>query len=40
MLEPVVAAVVAYFLLGETLIPLQILGGALVLAGVVMVQTA
>ena len=40
MLEPVVAAVVAYLLLGETLIPLQIVGGALVLAGVVMVQTA
>lgn len=39
MLEPVVAAVVAYVLLGEILIPLQILGGALVLAGVVMVQT-
>lgn len=39
MLEPVVAAVVAYLLLGETLIPLQILGGALVLAGVVVVQT-
>ncbi|MBI4736372.1 MAG: EamA family transporter [candidate division NC10 bacterium] len=39
MLEPVVAAAVAYFLLGETLIPLQILGGALVLAGVVVVQT-
>ncbi len=39
MLEPVVAAVVAYALLGETLNPLQILGGALVLAGVVMVQT-
>lgn len=39
MLEPVVAAVVAYLLLGETLIPLQILGGILVLAGVVVVQT-
>jgi drug/metabolite transporter (DMT)-like permease len=39
MLEPVIATGVAYFLLGETLIPLQILGGALVLAGVVMVQT-
>jgi drug/metabolite transporter (DMT)-like permease len=39
MLEPVVAAVVAYLLLGETLIPLQILGGVLVLAGVVVVQT-
>jgi drug/metabolite transporter (DMT)-like permease len=39
-LEPVIAAVVAYLILGETLIPLQILGGALVLVGVVIVQTA
>jgi DME family drug/metabolite transporter len=39
MLEPVVAAVVAYVLLGETLNPVQILGGVFVLAGVVMVQT-
>jgi drug/metabolite transporter (DMT)-like permease len=35
----VVATAVAYLLLGEILIPLQILGGVLVLAGVVMVQT-
>jgi drug/metabolite transporter (DMT)-like permease len=39
-LEPVIAAVAAYLILGETLLPLQILGGGLVLAGVVMVQTA
>lgn len=39
MLEPVVATVAAYFVLGETLLPLQILGGGLVLAGVVVVQT-
>jgi drug/metabolite transporter (DMT)-like permease len=39
MLEIVVAAVVAFFLLGETLNPIQILGGVLVLTGVVMVQT-
>ena len=39
MLEPVVAAAAAYVILGETLLPLQILGGGLVLAGVVMVQT-
>ncbi len=39
MLEPVVAAVAAYLILGETLIPLQILGGGLVLVGVVVVQT-
>jgi drug/metabolite transporter (DMT)-like permease len=39
MLEPVVAATAAYVILGETLLPLQILGGGLVLAGVAMVQT-
>ena len=39
MLEPVVAATAAFMVLGETLLPLQILGGGLVLAGVVMVQT-
>ncbi len=39
MLEPVVAAVVAYAVLGETMNPLQILGGGLVLVGVVVVQT-
>ena len=39
MLEPVVASVAAYAILGETLLPLQILGGALVLAGVIVVQT-
>jgi drug/metabolite transporter (DMT)-like permease len=38
MLEPVVAAVVAYAVLGETLLPLQILGGVLVLAAVVLVE--
>lgn len=39
MLEIVVAATAAYVILGETLLPLQILGGGLVLAGVVIVQT-
>ncbi len=39
MLEPAVAATAAYFLLGETLLPLQLLGGGLVLAGVILVQT-
>ena len=38
MLEPVVATIAAYLILGETLLPLQIVGGGLVLAGVVMVQ--
>jgi drug/metabolite transporter (DMT)-like permease len=39
MLEPVVASLAAYAILGETLLPLQVLGGALVLAGVLVVQT-
>jgi drug/metabolite transporter (DMT)-like permease len=39
MLEPVVAATAAYVILGESLLPLQILGGGLVLVGVLMVQT-
>ena len=39
MLEPVIATVAAYLILGETLFPLQLLGGGLVLAGVVMVET-
>ncbi|HWT79737.1 MAG TPA: EamA family transporter, partial [Candidatus Methylomirabilis sp.] len=38
MLEPVVAATGAYVVLGETLLPLQILGGGLVLAAVILVQ--
>lgn len=39
MLEPVVAAAAAFLLLGESLAPLQILGGGLVLAGVLLVDT-
>ncbi len=39
MLEPVVAAVAAYFLVGEVLLPPQLLGGALVVAGVLLVET-
>jgi drug/metabolite transporter (DMT)-like permease len=34
-----VATIAAYLILGETLVPLQIVGGGLVLAGVVMVET-
>jgi drug/metabolite transporter (DMT)-like permease len=40
MLEPVVAAATAFLVLGESLGPPQILGGALVLAGVMLVETA
>jgi len=39
MLEPVVAAMAAYLILGETLLPLQLVGGGLVLAGVTLVET-
>jgi drug/metabolite transporter (DMT)-like permease len=38
MLEPVVAAIAAYFLVGEILLPVQLLGGGLVLAGVILVE--
>jgi len=38
MLEPVVAAVAAYLILGEALLPLQMVGGGLVLAGVILVE--
>jgi drug/metabolite transporter (DMT)-like permease len=40
MLEPVIAAIVAYAWLEEALGLVQILGGVLVLAGVALAQTA
>jgi drug/metabolite transporter (DMT)-like permease len=40
MIEPVLAAVVAYAWLGEEIGALQIFGGLLVLAGIVLAQTA
>ncbi len=40
MLEPVLAAVVAWAWLGEKLAPIQVVGGLIVLAGVVLAQTA
>jgi drug/metabolite transporter (DMT)-like permease len=40
MLEPVVAAVVAYAWLDETLAPAQLLGGVLVLLAIAVAQTA
>ena len=40
MFEPVAATIVAYLWLDETLSGLQFVGGALVLAGIVLVQTA
>jgi drug/metabolite transporter (DMT)-like permease len=40
MIEPVLAAVVAYGWLGEEIGSLQIFGGLLVLAGIVLAQTA
>ena len=40
MLEPVVAALVAYAWLDETLAPAQLLGGVLVLLAIAVAQTA
>ena len=40
MVEPVAAALVAYVWLGESLAPSQLAGGAIVLAGIVLAQTA
>ncbi len=38
MLEPVVAAIVAWIWLGEKMEPLQVIGGAAVLAGILLLQ--
>jgi drug/metabolite transporter (DMT)-like permease len=40
MTEPVIAAAIAYVLLGEALTPVQMLGGAVVLAGVLLAETS
>jgi drug/metabolite transporter (DMT)-like permease len=40
MTEPVIAAVVAYFVLGESLTPTQLIGGAVVLTAVVLAETS
>jgi drug/metabolite transporter (DMT)-like permease len=40
MAEPVLAALVAYLVLGEALSPVQLLGGAVVLVGIVLAETA
>lgn len=40
MAEPVLAALVAYLVLGEALSPVQLAGGAVVLAGIVLAETA
>ena len=40
MLEPVAAALVAYLWLGESLGPVQLVGGGVVLAGILLAQTA
>jgi len=40
LLEPVGASVTALFLLGESFIGIQILGGVLVLIGVIFAETA
>jgi drug/metabolite transporter (DMT)-like permease len=38
LVQPVAAAVLAYFIFGEALTPLQAAGGALALAGIVVAQ--
>jgi drug/metabolite transporter (DMT)-like permease len=38
LVQPVDAAVLAYFIFGETLTPVQTLGGALALVGIVIAQ--
>ncbi len=40
MLEPVVATIVAWGWLGESLAAVQLLGAAIVLLGIVLAQTA
>jgi len=40
MTEPVLAAVVAFFVLGESLSPVQLIGGAIVLTAVVLAESA
>src|SRR6202012_6304730 len=40
LVQPVAAAVLAYFIFGETLTALQALGGAVALAGIVIAQQA
>ena len=40
MLEPVVATVVAWLWLNESLAPVQIAGAVVVLAGILLAQTA
>lgn len=37
-LEPIVAALIAYLFLGETLSPLQVLGGGLVVVAIIFLQ--
>jgi drug/metabolite transporter (DMT)-like permease len=40
MTEPLIASLIAFVLLGEVLTPVQILGGAVVLAGVLLAETS
>jgi drug/metabolite transporter (DMT)-like permease len=40
MLEPVVATIIAWAWLGETLAPVQLAGAGVVLAGILLAQTA
>jgi drug/metabolite transporter (DMT)-like permease len=40
MTEPVIASVIAFALLGESMTPIQILGGAIVLGAVIVAETS
>jgi drug/metabolite transporter (DMT)-like permease len=40
LLEPVIASITAFFLLGEILTTTQLIGGVIVLTGVVIAETA
>jgi len=40
MTEPVIASVIAWIFLGEILTPVQIVGGAVVLVGIVLAETS
>jgi len=40
LVQPVAAAILAYFVFGESLTPLQALGGAVALTGIVLAQQA
>jgi drug/metabolite transporter (DMT)-like permease len=40
MTEPLIASLIAFVVLGEVLTPVQLIGGAVVLAGVLLAETS